>query len=153
MSTQRERIKILREKEGCTAMNFAVAIQDNVDSIRNTESGKKKVTGDMLQSIISVFGVNAHWLLTGEGEMYQSKSSDDVVESTLPVAIPASHQETLIKNHRKAKITAFVEHWFSKKSMDEQAWFEVQLGHSFPQYTEFLSNKEMEGKSHSRQVG
>ncbi len=145
MGTQRERIKIIRKKERCTAASFASAIQDKVDSVRNTESGKKKVTGDMLQSIVSVFSVNAHWLLTGEGEMYQSRNQDK--SPVFPTPIPASTQKKLINNHRRTRIQTFINYWFKEESPDDQAWLEMQLSRSIPEYKSFISNQEIEKKT------
>ena len=101
----------------------------------------------MTQSIVQIFHVNAHWLLTGEGEMYQSKLENPTIESTLSVSAPVSHQEKFIKNHRKARIHAFIDYWFDEESPDDQAWLEVQLQRSIPEYKTFIFNKETVEKS------
>ena len=136
MNEIKDRIREVRVDKKLSHWDFSLKISDREGRVKAVEYGRQKVPADMTRMIVQIFRVNAHWLLTGEGEMYQPHSD----------AMPISVQEKLIKNHRQSKITAFVEHWFAAKSMDEQAWFEVQLGHSFPQYQDFISNKVMKGK-------
>lgn len=140
------RAKEVRLKEDLSLAKFGAKVGEKKAKIYNIESNRQKMPGYILQRIVTIFDVNAHWLLTGEGEMYQSKSNNAELESTVSVTASVSLPEKLIHNHRKAKISAFIDYWFATKSRDEQIWFEVQLGHSFSQYADFLDNKEMEAK-------
>jgi hypothetical protein len=140
-------------QEDLSLAKFGVKIDENKSKIYNIESNRQKVPGYILQRIVVLFNVNSHWLLTGEGEMYQSTSENAVAKPAFSAGAPRLSQQNLIKNHRQAKITAFIEHWFTTQSVDEQVWFEVHLGHSFPQYSNFISNKEIEEKLRRKQAG
>jgi transcriptional regulator with XRE-family HTH domain len=145
-----ERIKMVRLSEELSLAKFGVKINETKGKIYNIESEKQKIQGEILQQIIAVYDINPRWLLTGKGEMYQSKLKKMTEKPDFSEITLAPSQQNLIKKHRKANITAFIEHWFETKSMDEQAWFEVQLGHSFPQYPDFINSKETEAQLRSK---
>ena len=145
MKEIRERLQEVKISYGKSYRLLAIKLNDTEDRLKGMFTGRQRVSDDLLFKVVSQLNINAHWLLTGEGEMHQSQSHDQTHSDTIPIPV-ISAQEKLVKNQRESKITAFIQHWFAAKSMDEQVWFEVQLRHSFPQYQDFISNKEMKGK-------
>ena len=65
------RIKFLRKNSGLTQEKFAERIGLKQNSIALIESGKRNISDQAILSICREFGVNEHWLRTGEGEMFE----------------------------------------------------------------------------------
>ena len=70
-----ERIKKLRKTLDLTQQEFA----DRIGSVQNTitgyETGRRTPSRQIITLICKAFNVNENWLRTGEGEMFNSKSS------------------------------------------------------------------------------
>ena len=74
-----ERIKKLIEHFNLNPNSLAARIGTSNRVVRNIVGGRRNKPGfDTLKKIMQTFdGINAHWLLTGEGEMFVSESTDD----------------------------------------------------------------------------
>lgn len=66
-----ERIKELRDALGITLEEFGSRLGVTRTAISRLERGNRGVTDQMAISICREFGVNEHWLRTGEGEMFE----------------------------------------------------------------------------------
>lgn len=66
-----ERIKELRDALGITLEEFGSRLGVTRTAISRLERGNRGVTDQMAISICREFGVNEHWLRTGEGEMLE----------------------------------------------------------------------------------
>jgi len=77
-----DRIKMVRGT--LTQKQFALKIGAGQRSIYSWEVGHAAPGAKSLEAIHRVFGVDIHWLLTGEGERYIKK--DDSQENDLPQA-------------------------------------------------------------------
>lgn len=66
----KERILQIVDSQPITKETFFSEIGYSAGNFRG-ENIKKQVSSDVLVTIVTKFRVNAHWLLTGEGEMYQ----------------------------------------------------------------------------------
>lgn len=66
-----ERIKELRDALGITLEEFGSRLGVTRTAISRLERGNRGVTDQMTISICREFGVNEHWLRTGEGEMFK----------------------------------------------------------------------------------
>lgn len=71
-----ERVKILRKHLDLTQSEFGKQIGVSRDVISNLEYGRVAPTDLIINMICAKFGVDEHWLRTGEGEMYPEKSED-----------------------------------------------------------------------------
>ena len=79
-----ERIKEVRKYFHLSQTAFGEKVGASIDVIKNLEYGRAKVNETLLAHICTVYGINEHWLRTGEGEMFSGKSEDDIaIESAL----------------------------------------------------------------------
>ena len=137
MSDIHKRIKSFRESLKVSASDLAMDLGEKADRYRNQESGKQRVTGELLKLLVLRKSANAHWLLTGEGQMFAGQGG------SLSEEIPnqAYTQSELINNQRKARIESFIEHWFETMPDDDQAWLEGQMKRCITEYNDFISDK------------
>lgn len=73
-----EQIRAIRKSKGMTQQEFAAFMEVSSSSIANIENGTREISKAMMKSIVEKCGVNAHWLLTGEGEMFTKTESEKV---------------------------------------------------------------------------
>lgn len=71
-----ERVKDLRKRLALTQSEFGKQIGVSRDVISNLEYGRVAPTDLIINVICAKFGVDEHWLRTGEGEMFPQKSED-----------------------------------------------------------------------------
>ena len=70
-----ERIKQLRLALKLSQGEFGRAIGLSKSGISNIESGTRKVNNKHIRMIVMSFNVNENWLLSGEGDMFNSVDS------------------------------------------------------------------------------
>ena len=77
------RIKQIRNSLGLSQSEFAAKIGIGQTGISSIERGNSIVTDRTIYQIVSVFGVDEHWLRTGEGDMFPplDESEDDLIEA------------------------------------------------------------------------
>lgn len=76
------RVKDLRQHIGATQAEFARRINLSRNFIAQIEIGSKKPSERTIADIIRVYGVDEHWLRTGEGQMCrQPKNEADELAS------------------------------------------------------------------------
>lgn len=83
-----ERVKKLRKQLGLSGEKFGEPLGVTRTAISLIESGKNKLTEQMLKLICSVYHVNENWLRTGEGDMFISSdqiSLDDMIKDADPL--------------------------------------------------------------------
>ena len=79
--------EILR-REGMSSSQFADRIGVQRSSVSHVVSGRNKPGFDFISKILKAFpGVNASWLITGEGEMYEKAGT---AEPDLAFEMPVS---------------------------------------------------------------
>jgi transcriptional regulator with XRE-family HTH domain len=67
-------IKELRESLGLKPAQFAASLNEKLQRVQDIERGKQRVPEDLLIKIVEIFHVSGHWLITGQGDMYGSKT-------------------------------------------------------------------------------
>ncbi|WP_251619961.1 helix-turn-helix domain-containing protein [Odoribacter lunatus] len=73
----KDRLNQLIEEKGLTATKFATLIDANPSAISHLLKGRNKPGYDLLVNIAKAFpDISMDWLLTGNGEMYQTKKKD-----------------------------------------------------------------------------
>ena len=79
------RIKSARKELKLTQTEFGKRIGVSDGAISLLEKGERNLTGQMRLAICREFGINQHWLLTGEGEAFSVSNSkiDKVLDSIL----------------------------------------------------------------------
>lgn len=71
-----QRIKQIRETLDLSQRNFSMNLSLSHSYIAGVESKTLKVNSRLIKLIVSEFGVNETWLLTGEGEMFGPNSDE-----------------------------------------------------------------------------
>ena len=87
-----EQIRAIRKSKGMTQQEFAAFMEVSSSSIANNENGTREISKAMMKSIVEKCGVNAHWLLTGEGEMF-TKTESEKVPCVKDVMVPVLSQK------------------------------------------------------------
>jgi transcriptional regulator with XRE-family HTH domain len=73
------RVKIVRETVGLSQSEFASRLAMNQTGVSMVESGRREVSPALILKICSVFGVDEHWLRTGEGEPFQQRTREEEI--------------------------------------------------------------------------
>ena len=71
-----ERISIIRKNSEMTQQEFANALNMSRSNLSNIEKDRFTITDRVIHDVCAKFGVDEHWLRTGEGEMFPQKSED-----------------------------------------------------------------------------
>ena len=80
--TINQRIKQIRQTVGLPQTKFAKRIAISTGYIAELELGNRQV-GDRIIRLISMeFGVDEHWLRTGEGSMYDDEAEMKVIKAS-----------------------------------------------------------------------
>lgn len=76
-----ERMKLIRESIGLSQKLFGDQLGIPQTTYANYESNKAKVPDEIKQSLASGFGINLHWLITGDGPMHYNQTESIVAVS------------------------------------------------------------------------
>ena len=75
------RLKIIRETLGLTQREWASKLNINgVVSVSRWENGTRQPNYVILSILANTYNINLHWLLTGQGEMFQSSAAQTPTE-------------------------------------------------------------------------
>ena len=74
--TVNERIKEIRQQKNISQREFAKAVYVSNGYLSEIETGQKEVNDRLIHLISNTFSVNKNWLLTGEGQMFNSTSEE-----------------------------------------------------------------------------
>lgn len=82
------RMREAREASGLSRPSFTAKFGGTVRTLENNEAGRNEPGAGMVSSFISL-GINANWLLTGEGSMLLADLAAPAPVATEPPAPPA----------------------------------------------------------------
>jgi transcriptional regulator with XRE-family HTH domain len=80
--TINERIKEIRLKLKKSQREFAKEVYVSYGYLSEVETGHKKADDRLIHLISTTFSVNKHWLLTGEGRMFNSTPEEKMERMT-----------------------------------------------------------------------
>ena len=93
----KDRIKQVRQTLGFTQSKFAERIAISTSYLAGMEIGDNQVNKRTIRMISMEFDVSEHWLLTGEGSMYDEVGKANIAKITsLFKLLTASYQECAI---------------------------------------------------------
>jgi len=69
MDAINERFALIRKVQNVNVKQFALSLDMAPTTVSSIELGKREPSKDVLLKLALKFGVNLHWMLTGEGEM------------------------------------------------------------------------------------
>lgn len=73
-----QRIRQVRKAAGYTIKDFSVKTSTPVPSISNYERGERAVSLDYANKLVTILGIDANWLLTGEQHPQKQSGSEPV---------------------------------------------------------------------------
>lgn len=100
--TLNTRIKEIRENEGLTQEEFGRRIGSARNTIANYETGNRKPSNAVINSICREFNVNEEWLRTGKGEMFKEIQPDSEYMKAA---------RDICSNNDEAAMKAVVSYW------------------------------------------
>lgn len=77
MQEFKDRLKHARKNAKLTQVELAKAVKTSQGSISDLESGRNKISNNIFQ-LAQALGVNPHWLATGQGEMTDKPSKEQL---------------------------------------------------------------------------
>lgn len=79
-----EQLKAIRKEKGLTQQEIACELEVSTATIASVENGSRDMPKNLMKALVKKFSINANWLLTGEGEMFQGegKAETGVAEET-----------------------------------------------------------------------
>jgi transcriptional regulator with XRE-family HTH domain len=87
-NTMRDRMREVRKALGLNQADFAKQIGLTQTSLSMLEMGNNAITDKNVKLICVTFGVNEHWLRTGEGQMFNAspymKEVSDIMGNLMP---------------------------------------------------------------------
>lgn len=92
MNSILNRIREVINHSGLSDASFAKSLSVPQATFSNMFQRESEPKPSWLQSIISIYNVNAHWLLTGEGEMF-TKTESEKVPCVKDVMVPVLSQK------------------------------------------------------------
>lgn len=96
-----ERFKEFRKSMRLTLVELAKRIKVSNSYLSEVENNKKGLGQETLTRLREIFGLNLHWLLTGEGEMFEEPPIPNAISvKAIPVLgkVPAGYPDTVAEN-------------------------------------------------------
>lgn len=123
-----ERIKEVRKHFHLSQTAFGEKVGASIDVIKNLEYGRAKPNETLLSHICTIYGIDEHWLRTGEGDMFAGKSAEDLaIENAIRDASSSPAIRALLiaysrlNDHNRAVFEQFVEDYVSEFQADSSA--------------------------------
>ena len=115
------RLRQIRDDKSLSQEDFSKNINISVRGYQNYERGERTISKELICALLDTYKINPTWLLTGEGEMYQTKAAEGMV--TLEGTI------------------AWLNEWWEQADEKQRIWLEVQLKRCFPEYAEWTETQ------------
>lgn len=97
-----ERLQNIRKNLNLTQKEFAEKLNERQAYISRYESGASKIQSELIEKLAKIFNVNAHWLITGEGDMFINKKNVNVIGNQNTIG-----NNNIITNTMEKKISHF----------------------------------------------
>jgi transcriptional regulator with XRE-family HTH domain len=105
------RIREIRTDNGLTQSEFANIIGITPVTLSHIETGKSKITIEILGKILSNFDIDAHWLVTGKVKMTRNEQKiGDISNSTVVSANVSGHGVSIHHPVSEKTIVEFSKH-------------------------------------------
>jgi transcriptional regulator with XRE-family HTH domain len=106
--TTSHRVKLLREALGISQREFSKLLSLSAGYISGVEIDSRPANDRLLKQIVSEFGASEEWLLSGRGQMFSKKNTDERSARLLALFndLPREYQDAVfgvIDALRKAK--------------------------------------------------
>jgi transcriptional regulator with XRE-family HTH domain len=97
-----ERLKTIRKTLNLTQKSFAKSIFISTSYYANIESGQRQVFEKIIDSVCKVYNTNKDWVLTGQGEIFNTKPPDVRLQELIDIykRLNPHFQEYIIEHIR-----------------------------------------------------
>lgn len=112
-----------------------------IDIANENDIGERTITnfiwndipigGQLLRILHSKYGVSIDWILSGTGSMFLNSHA---------IQDPGENYSEI--DSRMWRLQRFIAEFMNSANKDEQAWMEMQIKFSIPQYAQFLEQLE-----------
>jgi transcriptional regulator with XRE-family HTH domain len=125
-----QRLVLLRRHLGLTLQELADKTGISKSYLGDISTGRSKPSRRVVSQLAESLNVSSDWLLYGTGPMFQAKVNEQV-----GAYLPESKRD--LDQFKK-----WLEEFWVEASEQERAWLSVQLKIAFPQYRQWLHEKE-----------
>lgn len=120
-------------------------------TLQKYSQGKTNASSTLYYGLFNV-GVDIHWFVSGEGEVFRPLSGTSNTGASYSyqgnnVAVHNNHgtvetgkQQSEVVG-RGSQICAWVTEYMQTHDADDQVWLEVEMGRQFPEYKEWKKNR------------
>ena len=115
------RLKQIIKNQKLKITEFASICEIPYNSVQNYLTDKRTININAVIKICTRLDINSHWLLTGQGEMYQTKSDRNEVIS--------------------APVLEWLNKWWENADEKHRYWLEVQMENYFPEYGKWVKER------------
>lgn len=118
----KNRLRQVMDYKNMNIKGFSETCEIPYDTLQSYLLGRRKIGIETIIKLHVHLNININWLLTGEGEMYEKKTTEDV--------------DTL------TKFIEWLNQWWENADEKHRYWLEVQIKHYFPEYAAWLEKEE-----------
>ena len=93
MEEIRDRLKQFRKTTGLNQSDFAQKLGIIQRTYSSYEGGDRAIPDRFIVSVCAVYGISETWLRTGEGEMYEQKTTDEEIAEFLGEVMASSDDD------------------------------------------------------------
>ncbi len=130
-----ENLKSIRVKEGMSQATFATQFEMTQTTYSQYETGKRSVPDEFKQQLADKYNINLHWLITGNGSMYNTSSnaSNNLVKTdninNIDIALKDSVEVPMLDLHLSAGLGS---DWYSGSLTDEKLYIPKRVARRYP---------------------
>ena len=88
-----EQLKSIRKEKCLTQQELANQLEVSTATIASVENGSRDMPKALMKSLVKKFGIDANWLLTGEGEMFKTGKEAETAVAVSAPKIPILRQK------------------------------------------------------------
>lgn len=88
-----EQLKSIRKEKCLTQQELANQLEVSTATIASVENGSRDMPKALMKSLVKKFGIDANWLLTGEGEMFKTGKEAEAAVAVSAPKIPILRQK------------------------------------------------------------
>jgi len=114
-------------------IDIAKEIEISERTITNFIWNNSPIGGQLLRQLHLKYGASIDWILSGSGSMFSCHNSAQ-----------EPHGNYCVMDSRTWRLQRFIADFIDTANPDEQAWLEMQIKFSVPQYAHFLQQLEKE---------
>lgn len=126
-NTLGKRLKEIRQSKNLTLLDLSKLLKVSAGYLSEVENNKKSFSQKTLISLTEKTGINIHWLLTGEGNIFISENENKKLID--------------VKDIPKENIKEWIDNFWRTATDKEKSWLEIEFERTFPEYLKWIQEK------------